>query len=121
MIVRVINMNTSHYNFYLTKFKFTPVFFSEHCTMAGQRRKKIVEKSPCSVSKKINSAQLEIKVCKHCKEVSVNKVDQAVTYERCEEFISITCSKLRSDEYLFLQETKLLHWFCCDCGILGIP
>ena len=85
--------------------------------MAGQRRKKVVEKSPCSARKKnkINSAQLELKVCKHCKEVSVSEDDQTVTCERCEDFICISCSKLSSEEYLFLQKTKLLHWFCRDC------
>jgi len=98
-----------------TKSKFTPVFFSEHCTMAGQRRKKVVEKFPCSARKKINLAQLEIKVCKPCKEVSVSEDDQTVTCECCKEFICISCSKLSSEEYLFLQKTKLLHWFCRDC------
>lgn len=92
--------------------------------MAGQKIKKIVEKpstasreKPSTASRiknKTKSAQLEMEVCKYCKEISLSEV-QTVTCERCEDLICISCSKLSSKEYSFLQKSKLLHWFCRDC------
>lgn len=66
-------------------------------------------------NRKKNSSPAEARTCKSCRKVSNEVNDDMIVCERCEKFVCMVCAEILSSEYIIVQKSSHLHWFCSGC------